>query len=123
MLWAEHMMRLQTRRILFSQWFGRIDASSVQLRDHLRQFLDPNDRILVTNMDTADWAGYNLDEYIQYRNVNHEYLQTEPSTALSSRRVPAVGSAPNVAHSWGLPVGGLNINRHKRVHSTFNVNG
>jgi hypothetical protein len=58
-LWAE-LRRLQVRRILFSQWAGRIDATAAQLRDHLRKFIDTNDRILIMDSEGPDWAGYNL---------------------------------------------------------------
>ena len=58
-LWAE-LRRLQTQPLLLSQWAGKIDATSTQLRDHLRRYLGANDRILVMNVDSADWAGYNL---------------------------------------------------------------
>ena len=58
-LWAE-LRRLQTKQVLLSQWAGRIDSTAQQLRDHLRLFMDPNDRILVMSAETSDWAGYNL---------------------------------------------------------------
>ena len=59
-LWAE-LQRLQLRRILFSQWAGWVQvANSVALRDHLRRFIDANDRILVMDVNGPDWAGYNL---------------------------------------------------------------
>lgn len=59
-LWAE-LGRLQAKRVLLSQWAGRINATSAShLRDHLRQYIDANDRILVMDADSADWAGYNL---------------------------------------------------------------
>lgn len=58
-LWAE-LTRLQVKRVLYSQWAGRIDANATQLRDHLRQYIDANDRILVQDTDGPDWAGYNL---------------------------------------------------------------
>jgi hypothetical protein len=59
-LWAE-LRRLQARRLLFSQWGAHItDANAARLRDHLRQYIDANDRILVMDRDSADWAGFNL---------------------------------------------------------------
>lgn len=58
-LWAE-LRRLQAKQVLFSQWAGRIDASAVTLRDHLRRYMDANDRLLVMDVDGPDWAGYNL---------------------------------------------------------------
>jgi hypothetical protein len=59
-LWAE-LARLKAQRLLLSQWGANItDANATQLRDHLRRFMDANDRILVMDRDSADWAGYNL---------------------------------------------------------------
>jgi hypothetical protein len=63
-LWAE-LRRLQLKRILFSQWAGWIDVGTATdpagaVRDHLRQFIDSNDRILVQDVNGANWAGWNL---------------------------------------------------------------
>ena len=33
------------------------DYTAAQLRDHLKQYIDSNDRLLVTEM--GDWATYN----------------------------------------------------------------
>lgn len=48
---------LNAVRVLFSQWVLRTNLTAVQLRDHLRQYMDANDRILVN--DFSDWASYN----------------------------------------------------------------
>ena len=53
------LVRLGGSRVLLSQWLVRSAFTSVQLRDHLRRFMDDNDRILVNVMD-QNWAGYNL---------------------------------------------------------------
>ena len=58
-------LRLGATRVLLSQWLVRSDSSAVQLRDHFRQYMDGNDRILVNAIDTT-WAGYNL-----LANPNH----------------------------------------------------
>jgi hypothetical protein len=52
---------LGARRVLLSQWVtNRSGTNSIGLRDHLRQFIDASDRILVTSLDVSDWAGFNL---------------------------------------------------------------
>lgn len=50
------------RPILQSQWVVRWVAvgTAVTIRDILRQHVDTNDRILVTSLESGDWAGYNL---------------------------------------------------------------
>jgi hypothetical protein len=59
-LWAE-LKRLNARRLLLSQWAANInDADATRLRDHLRQYMDANDRILVMDRDGPDWAAFNL---------------------------------------------------------------
>ena len=48
-------------RILQSQWaVRRYDTSAVGIRDHVSQFMDRNDRLMVTCLDGTDWAGRNL---------------------------------------------------------------
>jgi hypothetical protein len=47
------------RRVLFSQWAVRVNATTTtaELRDHLRRYMDANDRILIN--DFEHWASYN----------------------------------------------------------------
>lgn len=59
------LIRLGGVRVLLSQWLVASHSTSVQLRDHFRQHLDANDRLLVNAIDQA-WAGYNL-----LANPNH----------------------------------------------------
>lgn len=57
-----HLTELGFRRVLFSQWV--VDwvgpTTATIIRDVLWTDMDPNDRLLVTCLDSADWAGYNL---------------------------------------------------------------
>ena len=57
LLWDE-LERWKARRVLESVWEFTTDYSPSQLRDHFRQFIDADDRLLV--MDVHDWAGRNL---------------------------------------------------------------
>jgi hypothetical protein len=55
-------------RILFSDWLIKGSFTAVQLRDHLAQFLDANDRILVAELTgVAAWKNV---------MVPHETIQT-----------------------------------------------
>jgi hypothetical protein len=59
-LWTE-LQRLGGKRILLSQWALTVtNVNAAQFREHLRRFVDPNDRILVMSRDSSDWAGLNL---------------------------------------------------------------
>ncbi len=52
---------ISAQRVLLSQWIARCaDTSAGNLRDYIRSFVDTNDRVLVTCLDSADWAGWNL---------------------------------------------------------------
>lgn len=53
------LTQLGGSRILASQWLVRSGSTSVELRDHLRQYIDQNDRLLVTSIE-QNWAGFNL---------------------------------------------------------------
>ncbi len=49
------------QRILMSQWIvRRTGTTAAGLHDHLRQHIDANDRLLVTELDGGGWAGWNL---------------------------------------------------------------
>lgn len=52
------LTRLGAVRVLLSAWFLTSNYTSVQLRDHLWQYMDANDRLLVVPFD--DWAWNNL---------------------------------------------------------------
>jgi hypothetical protein len=52
---------LSARRILLSEWVTkRYNTSAASLRNYLWQFMDANDRLIVTCLDSTDWAGMNL---------------------------------------------------------------
>lgn len=48
------------RRVLLSEWGVRRNETSVAIRDHLRQFIHAQDRVLVSELSTTNWAGYNM---------------------------------------------------------------
>ena len=55
------LSRLGGERILLSQWVVNLaDTSARSLLTHLRQYVDTNDRLMVTCLDSSDWAGVNL---------------------------------------------------------------
>ena len=55
------IVRLGGKRVLYSQWVvRRINTSAAGLRDHFFQYMRDGDRLLVTCLDSADWAGMNL---------------------------------------------------------------
>ena len=59
-LWNE-LASFGAKRVLQSQWiFRRVRTTAAGLRDHFKQFVDSNDRLLVTCLDSDDWAGWNL---------------------------------------------------------------
>ena len=57
-LWDE-LERLGAFRVLLSQWVvRRINTDAARLRDHLKSFVDFNDRILVVCLDNSNWGSY-----------------------------------------------------------------
>ncbi len=59
-LW-DALRAMKAERILESEWvLRRSSTSATGLRDHFRQFIDSNDRLLVVCIDSADWSGWNL---------------------------------------------------------------
>jgi hypothetical protein len=48
------------RRVLLSQWAVRSPSSSTQLSTHLREFIDDNDRLLVTEIKSTNLWSHNL---------------------------------------------------------------
>ena len=58
---TNELTKLGAQRVLLSQWIVRRNNTNAEaIRDYLRRFIDSNDRILVTCLDSADWAGWNL---------------------------------------------------------------
>ena len=51
------LRRLGAKEVLYSQWMWKSQSTSIQIRDHLRQFMHNDDRILVTSID--GWASWN----------------------------------------------------------------
>jgi hypothetical protein len=54
---TDALVALGARPVLLSQWVVRTNLTATQLRDHLRRFMDTNDRLLVNDFST--WASYN----------------------------------------------------------------
>ena len=65
-LWAE-LARIGAQRYLLSQWALRRGdtVTASDLRDHLLEFIDADDRLFVARVDDADWASQNA-----FINVN-----------------------------------------------------
>ena len=60
-LWNTLEHELQGRRILLAQWAVRSEGDAKTLLAYLRPALiDANDRLLVMDRDSLDWAGINL---------------------------------------------------------------
>lgn len=57
----DELARLGAVRHLKSAWSMRypISSASVQIRDHLKAFIDKDDGLMVA--EVVDWAGYSLD--------------------------------------------------------------
>lgn len=55
----DELYRLQAQRVLESLWVvRRSNTSAVNLRDHLKEFIDADDRVLVAQFDNR-WATFN----------------------------------------------------------------
>ena len=54
--------RLGARRMMLSERIVRLqNTTAIAIRDYLLQYIDANDRLMVTCLDRAeDWAGWNL---------------------------------------------------------------
>ncbi|MDE0441152.1 MAG: hypothetical protein OXL38_03430 [Gammaproteobacteria bacterium] len=59
-LWAE-LNRLGAKRVLQSQWIVRQNMTAMQLLNHLRHFIDPNDLMLVNGFGNGDWASIAIE--------------------------------------------------------------
>jgi len=59
-LWAE-LGRLSAQRYLLSQWAVKMVAgtTATTLRDHLKRFVDGDDRLFIARVDNTDWASWN----------------------------------------------------------------
>lgn len=51
------LVALGAERILLSDWALKSNYTAAQLRDHLKQFLDRNDRLMVA--EVGNWASWN----------------------------------------------------------------
>lgn len=49
------------QRVLLSQWVVRWNnTTATNIRSYVWSHMDANDRLLVSSLDSADWAGMNL---------------------------------------------------------------
>ena len=53
----KELVRLGAARVLYSQWVLASSSSAAELRDYFKNFLDSNDRLLVSSLQ--DWAAWN----------------------------------------------------------------
>jgi len=52
---------LEAVPVLRSQWaINSANMTAADLRDHLRQFIEAGDALLVMSLNDAEWAGINL---------------------------------------------------------------
>ena len=58
-LWPA-LIALRGRQVLSATWAVEASGPATALRDYLRQFIDVNDRVLVMERDSEDWAEWNL---------------------------------------------------------------
>jgi hypothetical protein len=54
---TNELLRLGARKWMLSDWILHRTDTAAQLRDHLKQFIDKNDRLSVAAI--SDWATYN----------------------------------------------------------------
>jgi len=52
---------LGARRLLSSEWILRSWHPSEHIRDFLVQFIHTNDRLLVSEISTSNWASWRID--------------------------------------------------------------
>ena len=58
-LWAA-LEDLGAERILLSQWIiCHVNTGASELRDHLKHFIDSDDRLIVVCLDSTGWAAWN----------------------------------------------------------------
>lgn len=60
---GEYMRTFGTRcKPLESFWMVDTDLTCAQLRDHIKQYLDSNDKLLVLRWDQANWATWGMSK-------------------------------------------------------------
>ena len=59
--------RLGAFRVLFSQWAVQLNNTAIEVRDHLLQFIDSNDRMLV--MEVGNWASWGLMSSDKFKQI------------------------------------------------------
>lgn len=57
----DELDKFSAKRVLEFQWvFNRINTKASGLREYFRRFIDSNDGLMITSLDSSDWAGLNL---------------------------------------------------------------
>jgi hypothetical protein len=58
-LWEE-LRRLNGFRVLASTWvIPHLQSTAIELRDHLKRYVDANDGLFVTRVPKGEWASLN----------------------------------------------------------------
>lgn len=56
----DELGKFKAKKVLESQWvFRRTNTNAAGLRDHFKQFIDSNDRLLVVDLSNGNWASFN----------------------------------------------------------------
>jgi hypothetical protein len=55
----DELVHLGAKKLMRTQWALRNAATADALREHLWSFMDPNDRLLVSNLDSG-WTSLNV---------------------------------------------------------------
>ncbi len=53
------LVAIGAKKMMYSKWVLQSSSSAAAIRDHLRQYMDSNDRLFVAEL-SEQWAGYNL---------------------------------------------------------------
>jgi len=65
----DELTRLEGHRVQYSLWLVNVNNTAQELCDHLRSFMDQNDRILVSKVRAKEYHWYNalagMNEWIK----------------------------------------------------------
>ncbi len=56
----QELERIGAKKVLYSEWVMSNTATSIAIRDHLAKYVHTDDRILVSELSTTNWASRNL---------------------------------------------------------------
>jgi hypothetical protein len=63
------LAKFDSVKILYSVYLLSSTSSAATLRDHLRKFMDPKDRLWVSRV-TGDHSGFIMDEGVKWLNTH-----------------------------------------------------